>query len=78
MRAEQGARGAATRPARTAERGVRVALIGWGTIGSGVIQLLRENAEALAGRLGAPLELARVADIDLERRREVRVPVEGL
>ncbi|MBM4269859.1 MAG: homoserine dehydrogenase [Deltaproteobacteria bacterium] len=74
MRAEQGARGAPARPARKAERGVRVALIGWGTIGSGVIQLLRGNGEALAGRLGASVELARVVDIDLERRREVRVP----
>ncbi len=52
----------------------RVAVIGWGTIGSGVIRLLRGSADELASRLGSPLELARVVDIDLERKREVRVP----
>jgi homoserine dehydrogenase len=49
-------------------------VIGWGTIGSGVIRFLRQSNERLASRLGAPIELARVADLDLERKREVRVP----
>ena len=39
-----------------------------------MIRLLRERAEAFAARLGAPIELARVCDVDLERRREVKVP----
>ena len=55
-------------------RRVRAGLIGWGTIGSGVIRLMRGSKDALSSRLGAPLELARVADIDLKRKREVRVP----
>ncbi len=41
-------------------RNVRVALLGCGTVGGGVVQLLRANAEYLASRVGAPLEIARV------------------
>jgi len=52
---------------------VRAALIGWGTIGSGVIRLMRGFQKQLSERLGASLELARVADIDLTRKREVKV-----
>ena len=53
---------------------VRVAVIGWGTIGSGVIKLLREGQARLSARLGHPIELARVVDIDVRRKREVKVP----
>ncbi len=64
----------APRAARVPRKGeVRLGLIGWGTIGSGVIRLLRERGSELDARLGARLRLARVADIDLQRRREVQV-----
>ncbi|MEW6271936.1 MAG: homoserine dehydrogenase, partial [Thermodesulfobacteriota bacterium] len=53
---------------------VRVALIGWGTIGSGLIKLLRDRAREIDARHGAALRLVRVADIDLQRKREVQVP----
>ncbi len=59
---------------RAGARRVGVGIIGWGTIGSGVIRLLREDADRLAERLGARVDLVRVADLDLDRRREVRVP----
>lgn len=54
--------------------GVGVALIGWGTIGSGVIKLLRDRGDEIAARLGTRLDLVGVADIDLQRKREVTVP----
>ncbi len=41
-------------------RTVRVGLLGCGTVGGGVIQLLRANAEYLAQSVGAPIEVARV------------------
>lgn len=63
--------GVAARAPRKGE--VRLGLIGWGTIGSGVIRLLRDRGSELDARLGARLRLARVADIDLQRRREVQV-----
>ncbi len=57
---------------------IKVGLIGWGTVGCGVIEVLRQNAEAIESRLGVRLELKRVADIDLDRSRPVMVPREML
>jgi homoserine dehydrogenase len=48
---------------------VRVALLGCGTVGGGVIRLLHENAEYLASRVGAPLEIARVLVKDPQKER---------
>jgi homoserine dehydrogenase len=39
---------------------VRLGLLGCGTVGGGVVQLLRANAEYLAQSVGAPLEIAGV------------------
>ncbi len=48
---------------------VRIALLGCGTVGGGVIRLLRDNAAYLASRVGAPLEVARVLVRDPEKER---------
>ncbi|GEL18927.1 homoserine dehydrogenase [Pseudonocardia asaccharolytica] len=40
---------------------VRVALLGCGTVGSEIVRLLAEQADDLAARVGAPVELAGVA-----------------
>ncbi|MHC1743149.1 MAG: homoserine dehydrogenase [Syntrophobacteraceae bacterium] len=57
---------------------IRVGLVGWGTVGCGVIQVLRENATLIEDRLGKPIQLVRVADMDLTRERPVDVPKEML
>jgi homoserine dehydrogenase len=54
-------------------RDIRIGLIGFGTIGTGVIKLLQRHQGQIRARLGARLVLARVADIDLRRDRGVRV-----
>ena len=51
--------------------GLGVGLIGLGTIGTGVVKLLQRNADVIAGRLGVPLRLVRVADLELTRDRGV-------
>jgi homoserine dehydrogenase len=50
---------------------VGVGLVGLGTIGTGVARVLRDNARVIAERLGFPLRLVRIADLDLERDRGV-------
>lgn len=45
----------------------KVAVIGWGNIGTGVVELLYKKK--IAG-----LELTRVVDIDLERKRNIELP----
>src|SRR5581483_12487208 len=44
-----------------AAEGVKLGLIGLGTVGTGVVQLLEKNGDTIARRLGRPLSLARVA-----------------
>jgi homoserine dehydrogenase len=50
---------------------VRVALLGCGTVGAQVARLLAEQAEDLAARVGAPVELAGIAVRRPNRHRDV-------
>jgi homoserine dehydrogenase len=59
------------------EKRVRVGLVGFGTIGSGVTKLLCEEADAITAKTGVRLELACVVDTDTDRPRPVPLP-EGL
>lgn len=51
-----------------------IALIGCGTVGSGVAKLLLEHPERLAARAGRRLELRRVVVRDPNRARDVALP----
>ncbi len=55
------------------QRAIRVGLIGFGTIGTGVVKLLKKNREQIRDRVGAPVELVRIADIDTVRDRGVKL-----
>ena len=48
---------------------VTIALLGGGTVGTSVVELVRENAGDLAERVGAPLRITAVAVRDLSRAR---------
>jgi homoserine dehydrogenase len=50
---------------------IGVGLIGFGTIGTGVVKVLRDNAAVIEERLGFPLKLVRIADLDLDTDRGV-------
>ena len=54
-----------------AARAVGIGLVGFGTIGTGVVKVLRRNADVIAQRIGFPLRLVRIADIDTTRDRGV-------
>jgi homoserine dehydrogenase len=45
---------------------IRLALLGCGTVGEGVVRLLRTNAAMFERKLGVPLELAGIADRSLK------------
>ncbi len=55
-------------------RGVGVGVIGFGTIGTGTVRLLRDRHREIQRRLGFPIRLVRVADLDTRRDRGVRLP----
>jgi homoserine dehydrogenase len=50
---------------------VGVGLLGFGTIGKGVAKVLAQNASIIEERLGFPLRLVRIADIDTRTDRGV-------
>jgi homoserine dehydrogenase len=54
-----------------ASRAVGVGLVGFGSIGAGVAKVLIRNAALIEARLGFPLRLVRIADLDLDTDRGV-------
>jgi len=52
---------------------IKIGLIGFGTIGTGVVKILQKNSAVIRQRLGASLELKRIADLDITTARDVTV-----
>jgi homoserine dehydrogenase len=69
-------RDAAGRSRRTPLVTLRVGLAGLGTVGGGVLRLLRDNAELITARAGAPIVVTAVSARD--RLRDRGVSLEGL
>jgi len=57
-------------PGKGAGEPVGIAILGHGTVGSEVLRLMGEYSDALAHRIGGPLELKGVAVSDLSKPRE--------
>ncbi len=55
-------------------KNINIGLIGFGTIGAGVAKILLENDKIISRRLGAQLELKKIADLDVTTDRGVKVP----
>jgi len=52
----------------------KVAIVGFGTIGSGVARLLLEHNDRISRQAGCPVELVRVVDPDVKRPRNIELP----
>ncbi|MDR2852833.1 MAG: homoserine dehydrogenase [Burkholderiaceae bacterium] len=50
---------------------IQVGLLGIGTIGSGTFEVLARNQEEIRRRAGRGIEIAMVADLDIERARQI-------
>ncbi len=50
---------------------IGVGIVGFGTVGTGVAKILLDNAALITRRVGVPVELVRVADLDIVRERGV-------
>ncbi len=57
--------------AEESRRSIGVGLIGFGTIGKGVVKVLAQNAGVIEQRLGFPLRMVAIADLDTETDRGV-------
>ncbi|MBT9494056.1 MAG: homoserine dehydrogenase [Paucibacter sp.] len=53
---------------------IKVGLLGIGTVGSGTFNVLRRNQQEIRGRAGRGIEIAMVADLDVERARSIVGP----
>lgn len=49
---------------------INVGLIGFGNIGTGVVNALNRNAKTIEERVGAPVRITRIADVDTKRKRD--------
>jgi len=52
---------------------IKVGLIGFGTVGAGVVKLLDMNGNLLEEKLGAKLSLKKIADLDITTDRGIKV-----
>jgi homoserine dehydrogenase len=57
---------------------ISLGLIGFGTIGAGVVKLLQDNSDLIEKRLGARLNLKKIADVDITTPRPVFVSTDLL
>ncbi len=56
------------------ENSVKIGLVGFGTVGSGVARILLEDKEHLRRKTGLDLELSKVVDLDTTSKRPVDLP----
>ncbi len=54
-------------------KSIKVGLLGFGTIGTGVVRVFQNNADVIEGRLGQRLELVKIADLDITTDRGVQL-----
>lgn len=53
---------------------IGVGIIGFGTVGTGVAKVLLDNAKLIRRRVGVPVEVVRIADMDVTRDRGIQLP----
>ena len=53
---------------------INVGMIGLGTVGTGALRILRENAELIRRRVGVPVDVTKIAVRDVRRDRGIAVP----
>jgi homoserine dehydrogenase len=53
---------------------INVGILGLGTVGTGAVRILQNNAELIRHRVGVPIEVTRIAVRDIKRERSVQVP----
>ena len=42
---------------------IKIAIMGYGTVGSGVAEVLQKNASSIAHKAGQPIEIGRILDL---------------
>ncbi len=53
---------------------ISIGIIGFGTVGTGTVKILLENKEIIKERIGFEINLRRIADLDIFRDRDIKLP----
>ncbi|MBI3593181.1 MAG: homoserine dehydrogenase, partial [Nitrospirae bacterium] len=53
---------------------ISVGIIGFGTVGTGAARILLENSDVIRERTGFDIYLKKIADLDIERDRGIKLP----
>lgn len=53
---------------------IKIGILGLGTVGTGVARMLEEEKDLISSKLGAELEIAKIADLDIEKDRGLTIP----
>jgi len=54
-------------------RKIYIGIIGFGTVGTGVLKILRNNGKMIGERIGASIVVKKIADIDIKSDRGIKV-----
>ncbi|HSB35018.1 MAG TPA: homoserine dehydrogenase [Nitrospirota bacterium] len=57
----------------TSKKSVNVGIIGFGTVGTGTARILIDNADIIRRRLGAPVILKKISDLDITKDRGIKL-----
>ena len=52
---------------------ITIGIVGFGTVGTGVIKILRNNKTLISQRLGTPIEIKKIVDLDIKSDRGIRL-----
>ena len=52
---------------------INVGILGLGTVGTGTVRILQQNADLIRQRLGVPIEVTKIAVRDLKRDRGLQI-----
>ena len=53
---------------------INLGIVGFGTVGTGVVKVLKNSASLLEKRTGTRFVIKRIVDIDIKKRRDIRIP----
>ena len=53
---------------------LHIGIIGFGTVGAGVVETIQKNAQLISQRVGFTPVITRIADLDITTDRGVKVP----
>ncbi|MDA8099854.1 MAG: homoserine dehydrogenase [Nitrospiraceae bacterium] len=57
----------------TSKKSINVGIIGFGTVGAGTARILIENADIIERRMGLPVRLKTISDLDVKRDRGIKL-----